>query len=96
MDLKVAFVIACLCALAVSSTEAALPRCCFKTTQIKRRWLMKVERSYVQLSSGICDISALVLYLRGRKTPICAPLKQKAELENVQWAMNAYKINASL
>ncbi|AWP07327.1 putative C-C motif chemokine 28 [Scophthalmus maximus] len=97
MDLKVATVIVCLCALAISPTEAGIPKCCVRTTtcSIARRFLMKVERSYVQLSSGACDISALILYVKGRDKPICAPLKMKAILEIVHRRMKQNKMKAA-
>lgn len=48
--------------VALNLTLAGIPKCCVRTTtcSIARRFLMKVERSYVQLSSGACDISALM------------------------------------
>uniref|UniRef100_A0A3B4TB62 Chemokine interleukin-8-like domain-containing protein n=1 Tax=Seriola dumerili TaxID=41447 RepID=A0A3B4TB62_SERDU len=70
MDLRVAFVIVCLCALAITSTEAGIPKCCVRTRNINKHILMKVERLYEQRSNGACDISALILYIKGSKKPI--------------------------
>ncbi|XP_069379173.1 C-C motif chemokine 27a [Paralichthys olivaceus] len=84
MDLKVAFVVVCLFALTITCTEAAIPKCCMKTTKhLDTRWLMKVERWYIQQSSGACDISALIIFVKGRAKPICAPLKM-ISLDNLQ------------
>ncbi|XP_056232883.1 C-C motif chemokine 27b [Seriola aureovittata] len=83
MDLHVALVTVCLCALAITSTEAGIPKCCVKTRTINRYMLLRVERSYEQLSTGACDIPALILYIKGSKKPICAPLKLKAILERI-------------
>uniref|UniRef100_A0A665TIP9 Chemokine interleukin-8-like domain-containing protein n=1 Tax=Echeneis naucrates TaxID=173247 RepID=A0A665TIP9_ECHNA len=78
MDLKVAFVVVCLCALAITSTEAGIPKCCVKPQRhISRGTLLKVERYYEQLSSGACDISALILYVRDRRKPLCVSNKVK-------------------
>ncbi|XP_041792257.1 C-C motif chemokine 27a [Chelmon rostratus] len=81
MDLKAAFVIVCLCALAITSTEAGIPKCCITTKRdIPARVLLKVQRWDLQRSSGACDIPALILHVRGMRKPICADLKVKTAL----------------
>ncbi|XP_073322058.1 C-C motif chemokine 27a [Pagrus major] len=73
MDLKVAFVVICLCALAITSTEAGIPKCCITTKKsVPRHLLRKVHRYDLQENSGACDISALILYVKGMSRPICA------------------------
>ncbi|TMS03802.1 C-C motif chemokine 27a [Larimichthys crocea] len=73
MDLKVAFVIVCLCALAITLTKAGIPKCCIKTKKhIPKQVLMNVQRWDVQLSTGACDISALILHVKNMSRPICA------------------------
>ncbi|GLD55088.1 C-C motif chemokine 27a [Lates japonicus] len=82
MDLKVSVVIVCLCILAITSTEAAIPKCCVKITKkINKNMMMNVMRWYEQQSTGACDIPALIVYRTGSKRPICAPLKLKPFLE---------------
>uniref|UniRef100_A0A3P8WK40 Chemokine interleukin-8-like domain-containing protein n=1 Tax=Cynoglossus semilaevis TaxID=244447 RepID=A0A3P8WK40_CYNSE len=81
MDLKVAVLLVCLSTLSVIPTEATIPRCCVKTSMISRSMLSKVSRWEVQRSSGACDISALILYIRSLTKPVCAPLKLKALVE---------------
>ncbi|TKS78249.1 C-C motif chemokine 28 [Collichthys lucidus] len=73
MDLKVAFVIVCLCALAITSTKAGIPKCCIKTkTHIPKQVLMNVQRWNMQQSTGACDIPALILHVKNMSRPICA------------------------
>ncbi|XP_034026462.1 C-C motif chemokine 27a [Thalassophryne amazonica] len=93
MNVKVACVLAvCLLALAITSTQAGIPRCCVKTAKfIPRRLLLKVHKWNVQLSSGACDISALVLHVRGMTAPICADPKIKRHLRMLQWKMKQDK-----
>ncbi|XP_054467776.1 C-C motif chemokine 25-like [Anoplopoma fimbria] len=84
MELKVAFVIVCLCALAITSTEAGIPKCCIKTQKhIPFGLLLKVQRVTMQHSSGPCDIPAMILYLKGRMKPICADPKVKKILNRI-------------
>ncbi|XP_030271974.1 C-C motif chemokine 27a [Sparus aurata] len=72
MDLKVAFVIICLCALAITSTEG-IPKCCITTKKfIPGRLLRKVQRYEMQKDSGACDITALILHIKGLSRPVCA------------------------
>ncbi|XP_070820388.1 C-C motif chemokine 27a [Chaetodon trifascialis] len=81
MDLKAAFVIVFLFALAITSTEAGIPKCCITTKKdIPARVLLKVQRWEVQRSSGACDIPALRLYVRDMRKPICAHLRVKTPL----------------
>ncbi|XP_040010601.1 C-C motif chemokine 27a [Xiphias gladius] len=97
MDPKVAFVIACVCALVITSTEAGIPKCCIKTRKkISHRVLMQVERSYVQLNSGACDISALVLYLKGTKSPICVDLKLKTFVDRIPLRVRHRQLKTAL
>ncbi|XP_034452499.1 C-C motif chemokine 27a [Hippoglossus hippoglossus] len=96
MDLKVAFVVVCLFALAITSTEAVIPKCCMKTAaHVNKHWLMKVEKWYVQQSSGACDISALILYVKGQLKPICAPLKVKTLLKSLQKRRKRHNVKAA-
>eukprot|EP00064_Thunnus_orientalis_P018565 superscaffoldBa00004321_g18666 len=85
MDLKVVFVIVCLCALAITTTDAGIPKCCVKRRRIVPiRFLEKVERTEVQKSNGACDISALILYVEGMAKPICAHPKVERHLTWIQ------------
>ncbi|XP_051279249.1 C-C motif chemokine 27a [Dicentrarchus labrax] len=83
MDLKVAFVIVCLCAFAITSTEAGIAKCCITTQKIPKRLLLKVQRWKEQTSDGACDIRALVLHLKGRDRPMCVDLSYKKYLERL-------------
>ncbi|GAA6223136.1 C-C motif chemokine 27a [Lates japonicus] len=90
MDLKVAVVIVCLCILAITSSEAAIPKCCVKTrTTISINVLRNVVKWYEQQSTGACDIPALKLYTKGNRKPICAPLKWKPLLVKRQHKQRA-------
>ncbi|XP_033947705.1 C-C motif chemokine 27a [Pseudochaenichthys georgianus] len=85
MDLKVGFAIVCLCALAISSTEAGIPKCCFSVKMdIPLHVLVRVQRWSVQQSRGACDIPALILHIKGLRKPICAHLKLKRALMALQ------------
>ncbi|XP_062273855.1 C-C motif chemokine 27a [Scomber scombrus] len=85
MDLKVVFMIVCLCALAIASTEAGIPKCCVTTKKvIPRRILLKVRRWEMQHSNGACDISALILYVKDMRRPVCAHPKLKNHLVVLQ------------
>ncbi|XP_053181501.1 C-C motif chemokine 27a [Scomber japonicus] len=78
MDLKVVIVIVCLCALAITSTEAGIPKCCLTTKNyIPNRILRRVHRWEMQHSNGACDISALIMYVKDMRRPICAHPKFK-------------------
>ncbi|XP_054587545.2 C-C motif chemokine 27a [Nothobranchius furzeri] len=84
MDLKVAFVIVCLSALAISSTDAGIPKCCIGVIEkLNPRRLLKAERWYLQEDTGACDISALLVYVAGKTTPICISLEWKPFLEKI-------------
>ncbi|KAG7265123.1 hypothetical protein CRUP_032123, partial [Coryphaenoides rupestris] len=74
MDLKAVVVIVCLAAVCCfTATQAGIPKCCLQTSkQIPRKLLENVERCELQPKNGLCDIPALVLYVSGRKKPICA------------------------
>ncbi|XP_056275524.1 C-C motif chemokine 27a [Pseudoliparis swirei] len=81
MELKVVFLIVCLCALAVASTEAGIHKCCIKTKEdIPVRMLQRVQGWSVQHSSGACDITALMLRVKGMRKPVCAHPKVKKAL----------------
>ncbi|XP_062237680.1 C-C motif chemokine 27a [Platichthys flesus] len=96
MDLKVALVAVCLFALAITCTEAVIPTCCIKTSRhMNKHYLMKVEKWYVQEGSGACDISALILYVKGREKPLCAPLKVKTTLERLQQRRKRHNLKAA-
>ncbi|XP_070760600.1 C-C motif chemokine 27a [Enoplosus armatus] len=85
MDLKVVSVIVCLCALAIAFSEAGIPKCCITTKRkINPRVLLKVQRWEVQQNNGACDINALLLYVKNRRTPICAHPKVKDVLKHSQ------------
>ncbi|XP_028270242.1 C-C motif chemokine 27a [Parambassis ranga] len=76
MDVKVALVIVSLCALAITSTEGGIPKCCITAkAKIPIQILQRVHDWEYQDSSGACDIKALKLYLRMFKKPICADPK---------------------
>ncbi|KAL6114004.1 uncharacterized protein ACO6RY_04878 [Pungitius sinensis] len=92
MELKLPLVILCLCALAVTSTEAAIPRCCIKTKKyIPLKTLLKVQRWYMQHGSDACDIPAVVLHLKDMRTPVCAHPKVEAILNNLPRQMKKIK-----
>ncbi|XP_070690450.1 C-C motif chemokine 27a [Pempheris klunzingeri] len=96
MDLKVAFAVVCLCALAIISTEAGIPRCCITTKRyIHPRVLQKVQRWEMQQSSGACDIPALILYGRDMRRPICAHPKVKTVLMRLQERIKQNRQKAS-
>uniref|UniRef100_UPI0037E92263 C-C motif chemokine 27a n=1 Tax=Semicossyphus pulcher TaxID=241346 RepID=UPI0037E92263 len=85
MDLKVLFVTVCLCAFALTSTDAAIPKCCINTkSKISLNVLWKVTRWDMQESNGACDIHALILYVQDSRRPICANPKLKSALMRVQ------------
>ncbi|XP_033182027.1 C-C motif chemokine 27a [Anabas testudineus] len=72
MDVKVVFVIVCLCALAITSTEARIRKCCITTNpSIPKGLVRKIYKIDRQDSRGACDISALLVYVKNRKTPLC-------------------------
>ncbi|KAF3695650.1 hypothetical protein EXN66_Car011326 [Channa argus] len=74
MDLKVAFLIVCLCALAITITEAGIPVCCMRTRKLKeipKDMLKKVYKIVPQKSTGACEIDALLLYMKNVKRPLC-------------------------
>ncbi|KAM7416005.1 hypothetical protein PAMA_018197 [Pampus argenteus] len=85
MDLKIVFAIVCLCALSITSTEARIPKCCASTRNVHVQTLMRVERWDVQESNGACDISALILHVRGMKYAICAHPRVKKLLTWLKW-----------
>ncbi|KAK5871027.1 hypothetical protein PBY51_003930 [Eleginops maclovinus] len=88
MDLKVVFAIVCLCTLAITSTEAGIPKCCISTKiKIPVRVLVRVQRWSVQQSNGPCDIPALILHVKDMRKPICAHPKLKRALVALQVRM---------
>ncbi|CAI5649948.1 unnamed protein product [Oreochromis niloticus] len=73
MDVKVVLVIVCLCILAITSSEAGIPKCCLNVKKkIRPRTLMNVKKWEMQKINGTCEIEALVLYVKGQEKPICA------------------------
>ncbi|CAL9708024.1 unnamed protein product [Knipowitschia caucasica] len=85
MDLKVAFLAACLCAVAVNYIQAGIPKCCVSIqNDIPLRALLQVQRWELQSSSGACDIDALVLRVKNVQRPICAHPKVKRLLMRIQ------------
>ncbi|CAL8330838.1 unnamed protein product [Arctogadus glacialis] len=82
MDLKAVVFFICLAALCLTSTEAGIPKCCLQTAKkISAHMLSKVQKWEVQQNNGVCFIQALVLYIRGRKKPVCADLGIKRMLK---------------
>ncbi|XP_006789907.1 C-C motif chemokine 27a [Neolamprologus brichardi] len=85
MDVKVVLVIVCLCILAITSSEAGIPKCCLHTMKkIRPRTLMNVKRWEMQESNGACDIQALVLYVEGYAKPICAHPSERRRLKRMK------------
>ncbi|KAM9392309.1 C-C motif chemokine 27a [Pholidichthys leucotaenia] len=73
MNLKVVFVIVCVWALAISFTEAGIPKCCITTKMhVPKRYLLRVHKVEMQQRYGPCEIQALILHVRDLKKPICA------------------------
>ncbi|XP_077457562.1 C-C motif chemokine 27a [Stigmatopora argus] len=84
MDLKAAVVTFCLVALVINSTEGGISKCCINTRKtVPKQVLAKVQRWYMQYSSGLCDIDALVLYVGVWKKPICVHTNMENELRRV-------------
>uniref|UniRef100_A0AAZ1XH45 Chemokine interleukin-8-like domain-containing protein n=1 Tax=Oreochromis aureus TaxID=47969 RepID=A0AAZ1XH45_OREAU len=72
MDVKTVFLIVCLCALAITSTEAGIPRCCMTANKkLRPHMLKKIVRWELQENDGVCDIKALVVFVKGSKKPLC-------------------------
>ncbi|XP_040928174.1 C-C motif chemokine 27a [Betta splendens] len=72
MDLKVVCVVACLCALALAPAEGAIPKCCVRTrSYVSAQLVRNAYRIDIQDSTGPCDIDAVILYVKYRKSPIC-------------------------
>ncbi|XP_037834767.1 C-C motif chemokine 27a [Kryptolebias marmoratus] len=81
MDLKVVFVIVCLSALAITSTDAGIPKCCISVRNSTPKYLWRKDfRWERQDSNGVCDIDALVVFMKGKKTPLCLSLAQERNL----------------
>ncbi|XP_059192715.1 C-C motif chemokine 27b [Centropristis striata] len=96
MDVKVAFVIVFLCAFAIISTEAGIPKCCINTKMdIPVKVLMRVYRWTYQKNTGACDTAAIILYVRGMKKSVCANPKLKRKLIQLQQKINQSKQKAS-
>uniref|UniRef100_A0A3Q2EGE2 Chemokine interleukin-8-like domain-containing protein n=1 Tax=Cyprinodon variegatus TaxID=28743 RepID=A0A3Q2EGE2_CYPVA len=81
MDLKVILVVVCLCSLAITLTDAGIPKCCIRTSKIHPAWLKKAQRWWEQSDIGVCDIEALVVYVKGRGKPFCLHPKMRRFLE---------------
>ncbi|XP_053727352.1 C-C motif chemokine 27a [Synchiropus splendidus] len=89
MDLKVVIVVVCLCALAVTSTEGGIPKCCMTTqTNIPKRILIKVYKWEIQRSNGACNIQAVIFYVKGMSKPLCAHPQEKLALSQLKMRMN--------
>ncbi|XP_040051410.2 C-C motif chemokine 27a [Gasterosteus aculeatus] len=85
MELKLPLVLFCLCALAITSTEAAIPKCCIRTkNHIPLQMLWKVQRWSMQSGGRACDISALLLHVKDMRTPVCAHPKVLGILKKVR------------
>uniref|UniRef100_A0A3B3YH52 Chemokine interleukin-8-like domain-containing protein n=1 Tax=Poecilia mexicana TaxID=48701 RepID=A0A3B3YH52_9TELE len=84
MDLKVVFLVVSLMTLAIISTDAYIPKCCIKTRDISFWKLRKAERWEFQSSAEVCDIDAVLLYIKGQKKPTCAHPKYKKLLEKLK------------
>ncbi|NP_001134950.1 C-C motif chemokine 28 precursor [Salmo salar] len=83
MDLRVMVMLLFLCALAITTTEGGIPKCCVTTSMnIPTNVLRKVERAEMQRSNGVCDINALVLHVKGKK--LCTHPKVKRKLKRMQ------------
>nr|ACI68179.1 C-C motif chemokine 28 precursor [Salmo salar] len=83
MDLRVMVMLLFLCALAITTTEGGIPKCCVTTSMnIPTNVPRKVERAEMQRSNGVCDINALVLHVKGKK--LCAHPKVKRKLKRMQ------------
>ncbi|KAJ8413967.1 hypothetical protein AAFF_G00065650 [Aldrovandia affinis] len=55
-----------LCTLSIPS-EGAIPKCCVTTSKlIQPSILRKVESVIIQKSSGVCEVPALILIVKGR------------------------------
>uniref|UniRef100_A0A3Q3KA34 Chemokine interleukin-8-like domain-containing protein n=1 Tax=Monopterus albus TaxID=43700 RepID=A0A3Q3KA34_MONAL len=94
MDLRVAVVIVCLCAVAIISTEAGIPKCCVKTQRfIHPQLLRNVQKVVEQNEHDGCDISARILYIKGLNKPVCADpmLKIKKMTKRRKMRLNKYK-----
>uniref|UniRef100_A0A3P9PP41 Chemokine interleukin-8-like domain-containing protein n=1 Tax=Poecilia reticulata TaxID=8081 RepID=A0A3P9PP41_POERE len=84
MDLKVVFLVVSLMTLAIISTDAYIPTCCIKTRDIPLRKLMMAERFQFQNSAaGICDIDAILVYIKAQRKPWCAHPRYKKRLEKL-------------
>ncbi|XP_072289434.1 C-C motif chemokine 27a [Eucyclogobius newberryi] len=85
MDLKVVFLGVCLCAFAVTYSQAGIPKCCISTKMdVPLRILLKVQRWEIQQSNGACDISAVILHVKNFQKPICVHPKVKKALIRLQ------------
>nr|XP_046201150.1 C-C motif chemokine 27a [Oncorhynchus gorbuscha] len=83
MDLRVMVMLLFLCALAITTAEGGIPKCCVTTSMdIPTNVLRKVERAEMQRNNGACEINALVLHVKGKK--FCAHPKVKRKLKRMQ------------
>ncbi|XP_010890771.1 C-C motif chemokine 27a [Esox lucius] len=83
MDLRLMVLLLFLCALAITTTEGGIPKCCVKISKdFPPNLLMKVEKVDVQKNNGACEINALVLHVKGKK--YCAHPKVKRKLKKIQ------------
>ncbi|MED6276347.1 hypothetical protein CHARACLAT_002120 [Characodon lateralis] len=93
MDLKVIFIVVCLSSMAIISTDAGIPKCCIRTREIHPKRIMKMERWERQYSTGACDIDALVVYIKGLRTPLCVHPKWEKRLKKLLSAMKTLRQN---
>uniref|UniRef100_A0A3P9PP76 C-C motif chemokine n=1 Tax=Poecilia reticulata TaxID=8081 RepID=A0A3P9PP76_POERE len=84
MDLKVVLLVVFLSALAITSTHGNIPRCCIRTQKFTKRIFSKVERWERQYSNGVCDLDALILYMKGRMKPICVDVQLERTMKRIQ------------
>uniref|UniRef100_A0A3Q2WD99 Chemokine interleukin-8-like domain-containing protein n=1 Tax=Haplochromis burtoni TaxID=8153 RepID=A0A3Q2WD99_HAPBU len=83
MDVKIVFLIVCLCALAITSTEAGIPRCCMTANKKIKRYMLKNIQRWEMQEIGACDIRALVVFVKGFKRPLCVDPRLKPYLEEL-------------
>uniref|UniRef100_A0A3Q4HB21 Chemokine interleukin-8-like domain-containing protein n=1 Tax=Neolamprologus brichardi TaxID=32507 RepID=A0A3Q4HB21_NEOBR len=81
MDVKIVFLIVCLCALAITSTEAGIPKCCMTANKKIKPYMVKNIQRWEMQEIGACDIRALVLFVKGSKRPLCVNPRLKPSLE---------------
>ncbi|XP_075875517.1 C-C motif chemokine 27a [Nelusetta ayraudi] len=97
MDLKAAVVVVCLCAVLITSTKAGIPKCCISTRKkIPTKLLLRLRTWDTQNSTGACDIHALVLYLKNRKSPVCAHPSMEGRVMDVWRRVRKNQMGSSI